>query len=99
MSTLVLFLNPWCINKLNWNVDQGGWHALLHIVNMNQEPEWQGGYELRDLWDLWDLWDYQGPPLENESDDNNNNNNTYLLDIWGKIVKIRCVNLLEWYLT
>ena len=43
MSALVLFLNPWCINKLNWNVDQGGWHALLHIVNVNQEPEWQGG--------------------------------------------------------
>ena len=49
-----------------------------------------------------DLWDYQGPPLENESDsnnNNNNNNNTYLLEIWGRIVKIRHVNLLEWYLT
>lgn len=47
-----------------------------------------------------DLWDYQRPPLENESDSNNNNNNdsTYLLEIWGRIVKIRHVNLLEWYL-
>lgn len=64
MSALVLSLNPWCINKLNWNVQM---LKMICLVTHCQYEPWArmaGVVKSSGLGSDPDLWDYQSPPLE-----------------------------------